>query len=325
MKYVIGVIATTLLVLGGGYAISGNQESKDTPTKNAQTDTEKLSVVTSFYPLQFALERIIGDLGTVTNVGEGKDPHYFEPTTQDILSMQKADLVVLQGADFEPWGDDILARLLADNVPVILATANIALHEGGHHHDENERKAGHEEETEEDHDHGTYDPHTWLDPVLFSEMVATITAEIITIDPANAAIYQANASALQSDLAMLDTEYKNRLAHCELTEVITSHEAFGYLAERYTFEVHSIAGLSTEDTPSISTLAELKEEAEEGIGVILLEENSVAAYGETLARETGLQTLSLNPIEFIVPSDENYVTLMRSNLDTFVTALTCNE
>jgi ABC-type Zn uptake system ZnuABC Zn-binding protein ZnuA len=75
----------------------------------------------------------------------------------------------------------------------------------------------------------------------------------------------------------------------------------------------------------MTTLAELRAEAAEGIGAILLEENSITAYGETLARETGLQTLSLNPIAHIIPANETYLTLMRKNLDSFATALVCNE
>ena len=285
--------------------------------------------------------------------------------------MQQSDLVVLQGADFEPWGDDVIARLEADGVQVVIATDAVELHEGGHdhgqehateadhtdehtddhadeshddehteeshddghkedehtdEHEENEPADEHKEGSHQDeHEHGAYDPHTWLDPVLFSEMVEYLTEQIATLDPSNAAVYRENAAALQTELAALDAEYATRLANCELDEVITSHDAFGYLADRYNFKAHSIAGLSTQDTPSVTTLAELRAEAAEGIGAILLEENSITAYGETLARETGLQTLRLNPIAHIIPANETYLTLMRKNLDSFAIALACNE
>jgi zinc transport system substrate-binding protein len=325
MKYSTGIIIAALLLAGGWYAISNNGASESESIDMTQSETEKLSIVTSFYPLQFVLGRIVGDLGTITNIGEGKDPHDFEPTIQNVLALQKADLVVLQGADFEPWGDDIIARLEADGVPVAIATADIELHEGGHHDEHEEESDEHEDEDEDEDEHGAYDPHTWLDPVLFSEVVANLTDEVALLDPSNATVYRANAAALQLELATLDTEYKNNLAACELDEVITSHDAFGYLAERYEFEIHAIAGLSTQDTPSAITLAGLREEAEEGIGAILLEQSSITAYGETLARETGLETLSINPISYIVPAGENYLTLMQSNLNTFATALKCNE
>jgi len=314
MKNVVKIIIGGVLLAGGVFFFFSNQGNQTNNTENMP-----LSIVTSFYPLEFALERIVGDFGTVTNVGEGRDPHSFKLSTQDMFAMQKSNLVVLQGDDFEPWGDDVVARLEADNVKVVIATANIELHKGGHDHEEDSHKNEHADE------HGSYDPHTWLDPVLFSKTVEYLTEKIVTIDPINAVAYLENAAELQSELAVLDTEYSDKLASCDLDEVITSHDAFGYLAERYNFNVHSIAGLSTQDTPSLTTLAELREEAEEGIGAILLEENSITAYGETLARETGLQSLSLNSIAYIIPVNENYLTLMRKNLDSFATALLCNE
>ncbi|MCA9358100.1 zinc ABC transporter substrate-binding protein [Candidatus Kaiserbacteria bacterium] len=333
MKYLFGIIIIFLFFAGIWYATSNTKMPEGESARTDVMHAEDISIVTSFYPLEFALTRIVGDVGTVTNIGAGSDPHNFEPTTKDMVAMQRADVVVLQGAEFEPWSDSTIDRLEADGVPVIIATDTIELHEGGHNHEdegheeaETEHENEHEEEVHEDeHHHGAYDPHTWLDPILFSQTVTYLTERISVIDPGNAATYQENAAILQSELAALNNEYENRLADCALTEVITSHDAFGYLAERYHFEVHSIAGLSTQDTPSVTTMAELKEEAAEGIDAILLEENSVAAYGETLARETGLQTLTINPIAYIVPTGHNYLTLMRSNLTAFATALQCHD
>jgi zinc transport system substrate-binding protein len=360
MNKTVGIIVGVALLIGGGFVLVGDQNQQQNSDNVAG-----LAVVTSFYPLQFALERIVGDLGQVTNIGAGRDPHDFRPSTQDVLKLKQADVVVLQGADFEPWGNDLKASLDGDRVPVIVATADIELHEGGHnhgedehsedehadeHHDEESEHAHeeeshdehedeeyeeyhieathaelHEDEHEEEHDHGAYDPHTWVDPVLMSEMVEHVAAEIARLDPANAETYLNNAAALQVELEALDIQYKNRLASCALGEVITSHDAFGYLGDRYGFKIHSIAGLSTQDTPSATTLAELRAEAAEGIGAILLEENSITAYGETLARETSLQTLSINPISYVIPAGADYFSLMQDNLDAFAVALNCNE
>lgn len=325
MKYFIGIIIATLAGLGIWH-VAVNKEK-------TSVDVDGIVIATSFYPLEFALERIVGEHGMVTNIGAGKDPHDFEPTTQDMLTLQQADLVVLQGADFEPWGDDVSERLEADGVPVVSATADLQLHEGGHHHhDEYEDAHDHEddhadehEDAHDGHDHGVYDPHTWLDPVLFSQSIDHLVHELAEIDSAHTDAYEANAAALQAELAALNMKYAETLGSCSLDEVITSHDAFGYVADRYSFEVHAIAGLSTQDMPSALTLASLKAEAEEGIGAILLEENSIAAYGETVAREAGLQTLRINPIAYIVPEGQNYLTLMEQNLNTFATALNCNE
>ena len=338
MKYTVGIVVGVLLIFGGWYLLFSNERGADSPAdldENAVTEPS-LTIAASFYPLEFAAKRIAGDLAEVVNIGGGRDPHDVQLSTQDVLAMQQADLVVLQGAELEPWGDDMIEQLEADGVPVHIATAYLTLmaldeHEDEHgdEHDEHaeeseEEHEGEEEEHEDEHDHGEFDPHTWLDPILFSETVAHLTEAIVALDSDNAATYEANAAALQAELIALDAEYESRLMNCELEEVITSHDAFGYIGSRYDFEIHAIAGLSTQDLPSATTLAELREEAEEGIGAILLEENSVASYGEALARETGLATLSINPIAYSVPTGEDYVTLMRTNLYTFAVALNCN-
>jgi len=347
MKNVLTLALITALFATGAWLFLGtdNHHENDHHDHDHHADEEHLhelvaaepvradgefSITTSFYPLQFALERIAGDLATVTNIGEGQDPHDYTPSTQDILALQQADLVVLQGAEYEPWGDNIIDQLEAASVPVVIATADIALHELGEdeHHDEHSDENHHEEEEhkdEHDHAHGDYDPHTWLDPVLFSETVEHLAESLVTLDPENADVYSANAAALQAELAALDTQHTTTLASCALEETITSHDAFGYLAERYSFTIHTIAGISTQDTPSIQTLAKLREEAEEGVGAILLEENAVAAYAETLSNETGLQTLPINPIAYVVPEGEDYLSLMQANLASFSTALACND
>jgi zinc transport system substrate-binding protein len=356
---VVALIAAAIL----GYFLFTNADSSD----SRQADGS-LSISTSFYPLAYAAEEIVGDLGTVTNIGEGRDPHDFRPSVQNIATLQRSDLVVLQGADYETWGDDVIEQLERDDVRVAIATEGLTLMEGGHDHhdhegenshgdedhhdkdtdhqhddeDHHEDEHDHDHEASEDHgdtdhhdedsdhdghdghDHGAFDPHTWLDPILFGETVEKLVDEIILIDPANADTYRANADDLLERLSAVDGAYREGLTNCALDEVITSHDAFGYLGARYDFEIHSIAGLSTQDSPSSVTLAELREEAEEGIGAILLEENAISAYGETLARETGLQTLPINPISYVIPEGENYITLMEQNLATLRTALECN-
>lgn len=161
--------------------------------------------------------------------------------------------------------------------------------------------------------------------MLMSEIAAVMTEKFSIIKPENRGVYESNLESLQKDLKVVDTEYTEQLSQCDLDEVITSHDAFGYIARSYGFEIHTISGLSTQDTPSVVTLTKLKEEADEGISTILLEENNIRDYGETLARETGLKTESINSIVSSIPSNTDYLDLMRSNLSAFKTALNCNE
>lgn len=340
MKNPFVILIAAALVLGGGWLLLNAYEAREQHESDHAHDEHReliakepvradgsFTITTSFYPLQFALEQIAGDLAVVTNIGAGVDPHDFRPSTQDILALQQADLVVLQGVEYEPWGDAVIEQLETAAVPVAIATAGLVLREAGadsHGHGEEEEHHEDEAEHEDEHDHGSFDPHTWLDPVLFSETVAELAEALGTLDPDNTATYETNAAALQAELATLNTEYQTILTSCELEETITNHDAFGYVADRYDIMIHTIAGISTQDLPSAQTLAELREEAAEGVGAILIEESSVSAYGETLAAETGLQTLPINPIAYIIPDGADYLSLMRANLNTFSTALACN-
>jgi zinc transport system substrate-binding protein len=382
MKKIISIIIALVVIGGGVWYLAADSTAPDHDGHGGELVAKEpvradgsFTIVTSFYPLAFALETLTEGVASVTNIGEGRDPHDVQLSTANVRDMEQADLVVLQGAGLEPWTEDIKNQLEREDVPVLLVTDTLELREGGHsddhddhadehaedeHHDEHGREDdtpahddhdhedGHEEHNHEEadhthseeehdehghdehedehheHDHGAYDPHTWLDPVLFSNTVGELVEALSTLDPENASLYEERGNTLQAELAALDNAYETRLATCTYDEVITSHDAFSYLGARYGFTIHAIAGLSTQDQPSAQTLANLREEAEEGVGAILLEQNSVAAYGETLASETGLRTLSINPIAYAIPDGENYLTMMERNLDAFADALQCN-
>lgn len=372
-----------LLILGGGvwYFTAADHDSEhghddhhdELVAKEPVRADGEFTIVTSFYPLAFALETLTADVATVTNIGEGRDPHDVQLSTANVRAMQEADFVVLQGAGLETWTDDVEIQLKREEVPLLKVTDKLELREGGHSHDHDDHEHGddahdhgdhhgeehahsevghehdhehsedehmhegethehehdhseeaHDEHSHDDHDHGAYDPHTWLDPVLFSQTVGELVEALSTLDPDNASLYEERGNALQAALTELDQVYENRLATCTYDEVITSHDAFSYLGARYGFTIHTIAGLSTQDQPSAQTLAKLREEAEEGVGAILLEQNSITAYGETLAAETGLRMLSINPVAYDIPAGEDYLSIMEQNLNTLADALQCS-
>jgi len=130
------IIAILLLVIGGGlYALStiSNQKTGSDVVSEETADNDTLTISTSFYPLEFALTEIVGDLGVVTNIASGVDPHDFRPSAQDILTLQRSDLVVLHGAELEPWGEDVKSQLVQAGIPVVLATEGLDLIEAGEH------------------------------------------------------------------------------------------------------------------------------------------------------------------------------------------------
>jgi zinc transport system substrate-binding protein len=326
-------IGIAVLVIGGWLLLSlyddhGHESGVDWPlvAKEPVRADGTFSIVTSFYPLAFIVEQLTGDLAEVQNLSAGQDPHDYQLTTRDRLAIERADLVIIQGTDFEPWGDGVIQEMRKKQAPLIVATTQLNLREYEDHDDEesHEDEELHEDD-EDDHGHGLYDPHTWLDPLLMKQKVETIATALSTLDPENAATYEANATTLLAELDALHEAYVSALSSCAVEEAIISHDAFGYLTNRYGIKTHAIAGLSTQDTPSATLLAALAAEAEEGITTILTEESSVTEFAETLARETGLALQPINPIAFAIPDGEDYFSLMRSNLDALVLAYSCGN
>ncbi len=305
--------------------------------KETETNNEnQKQIVASFYPLAFMAEEIGGKKVAVTNLAGSVSPHTYQLTPQDLVKLNNADLVLVQGAKLEPWSEDIVQELNQKSVNTLELSEHLELyefedheeHEDEHHeddeHEEEHEDEAHEEEGHDEHDHGKFDPHTWLSPVLASDMVDTIMQSMIEIDPENKTTYETNAQNLKSKFVALDTKFQTTLQNCTQNEVIISHDAYGYLARAYGFETHAIAGLSITDEPSAQILAELKEEAEEGMTHILVEKNSVKKFADTLANETGLGTLNVNPMgRGTLDPNKDFFDVMENNLESFSIALNC--
>lgn len=258
----------------------------------------KVSAVASFYPLVDAARGVGGDRVGVANLTPaGVEPHDIELNPRQLDRMAAADLVVYLGGGFQPAVEDAVRRARRT---VDVRTGLPDLVEG--------------------------DPHVWLDPVLFGQVVGTIEAALVEADPPAADGYHARADAYRRRLDELDAEFKAGLATCEERTIVTSHEAFGYLARRYGLEQLAISGLSPDAEPDPRHLAELSDLVKSrGVTTIFTEELVSPKVAETLARETGVKTAVLNTIEGLKKgSSEDYFSLMRENLATLRTALRCH-
>ncbi len=345
MKKTLIIISTLLL-------LSGCQVTTSTETETETQQSKSQNIVTSFYPLQFIAESIVGDLMEVSNVTQGKDPHSYSLTPQDIQSLQDADLFVFQGAGLESWAENIAENRTKPSFEVaekieLLATEDSHdshsdheqdhhsdeeddgheddHHDEDHHSDEDSHTEEHDEhEDEHGHNHGEFDPHTWLDPILLLESAEELTQEIIAIDPANQEIYEANLTNLSENLSQLDNSYSVGLSACSNKVAISSHDAFSYAEVRYGFKLFPISGLSPQDEPSSQDLEKLITEAsEQNITHILEEEYNNASFAETIQRETGLQVLQINPLGSTPQAGKNYIEVMQENLSSFQEAFQC--
>jgi zinc transport system substrate-binding protein len=290
----------------------------------AGADPDRIDVVAAFYPLQYLTERVGGDGVNVTNLAKpGAEPHDLELNPGQVGEVTEAELIVyLKG--FQPAVDEAIEQSGGDRSfdvagvePLLDASA------GGHSHEEEEGEEGHEGE-EEEHAGGK-DPHVWLDPTRLATIGDQLAQRLGAADPDRAADYTARAGQLRTELETLDQEYATGLANCQRREIVVSHTAFGYLAERYQLEQVGITGLTPEDEPSPQRLAEVAEEAREhGATTIFFETLVSPKVAETIAREVGAQTAVLDPIEGLQPgSDDDYLAIMRTNLTTLKSALSC--
>ena len=285
----------------------------DRDTRNADGT---LRVVASFYPLAEVAQRVGGDRVRVANLTPaGGEPHDFELTSRDLDRIETAAVLLYLGGGFQPAVERVVGRAGGEVVDVLTDELGLL---GGE--DEGD---GHEHDDE----HGT-DPHVWLDPALLKRIVPRVESALAAADPAGATIYAANAAAYGGELDVLDRDYKNGLARCDRRVIVSAHASFGYLARRYDLVQEPITGLSPEAEPDPRRLAELAAKVRrQGITTVFYESLVSPKVAHTLAREAGVTTAVLDPIEGLTKDDQRegktYLSIMRDNLAALRTALGC--
>lgn len=287
-------------------------------------EEDAVTVVAAFYPLAYAAERVAGDRAQVDNLTTpGAEPHDLELSISQTADVAAADLVVVLD-DFQPAVDAAVEENAEGEVLDVTEVVELRPLEenAGGDHDAEEGEAAQDEPGREG---GDLDPHFWQDPLLVADLGDAVAERLAAIDPEGEEEYAANAAALRSDLEELDQSYSDGLSGCARDAVVVSHEAFGYLA-RYDIDLESIAGLSPDSEPTAADLARLQDIiAEEGVTTVFSETLVSPALAETLARDTGVRTGVLDPVEGLSDSTagEDYLSLMRANLDALQEANDC--
>jgi zinc transport system substrate-binding protein len=301
-KVPASIVALLAVVCAAGAAAGCRQTAAQPPA---------LKVVASFYPLYFFAHEIAGDDAEVVNVTPpGSEPHDYEPSAQDMARMESAGLLILNGDGLEAWGDRVVATVDPRRTRVVVAGEGLAT---GKSANGGER---------------VLDPHVWLSPPLARAIVEKIERGFDEVDPRHAGRYVSRARVLDSSLRDLDAAYREGLAHCAKTDIVTSHAAFGYLAAEYHLNQVSIAGLSPDAEPSPRQLAAIAEFVKTHDETVIFFENLVSPrLSETLAMEVGAKTMVLDPLEGLTGDDaaagKTYFTQMRQNLASLESALQC--
>lgn len=278
-----------------------------------------MNVVVSFYPLEFATERIVGEeVNVETLTSPGVDPHDAELSPQSVAGVKQADLVVYS-AGLQPAVDQAVEGQASDHAFDVNGAADLV--EGSEqeeHSDAHDDAEAHEQEAHTD-EHGGIDPHFWLDPERMANVSQAIADELSRVDPDNAGMYQGNVEELVAELTALKQEYDTGLASCIQEDMITTHEAFGYIARPYGFHQISITGLTPDSEPSAARLAEVSEIVETSEATTVYSEVLLGAdTAQTVANETGAQVAVLDPVEGVTDASpgEDYFEIMRANLET---------
>lgn len=267
------------------------------------------TVVAAFYPIEQIISRVGGTaIDTATLVPPGKEAHEYEPTAQQLAGLNDADLVFFLGADFQPSVEKAIGNL-PESVTTIDLLQGLELVPLGSPAE------------------ASYDPHVWLDPANMITMVQSVTDALILKVPTFATTFESNAAKFIGELATLDREFETGLFACASRVLITTHQAFGYLALAYQLEQISIAGVSPGDEPSAKSLQQVIAAAKQaGVGTIFYEANLPDDLAETVANELDVATAKLDTGESDSSSQveaNGYIGIMRANLAALREGLAC--
>ncbi len=293
----VALLVTVSVILAG----CGSSDSSRSDSQAA-----KPHVIAAFYPLQFLATEIGSTDVTVANLtASGGEPHDLELSPSQVAEISFADLLIyLKG--FQPAVDEAFEQ----NPPKAVLDVSTIVPPAKH--------------GEADSEHSG-DPHIWLDPTTFAKLATAISEKLADLDSPSAEAYRSRAQSLVTRLENLDREYQSGLRTCQRRTIVTSHAAFGYLTERYNLEQIGISGISPDVEPSPARVAEVQRMIEDnGVTTIFFETLASPKTAQTLARDLGVKTAVLDPVEGLTDNAEaDYFSMMRANLTELRKALAC--
>lgn len=299
----------------------------------SQAEKRKIKIVTSIpylsdLVLQTSCHSKLLELNNL--IPPEKDPHHFHITRQERTQIETADLIIIIGADFEPWSRKIQKSndrnwLVITNNMELNKLANSDQHHQhgkhthaeGHHHDDH----GHE------HNHLEFDPHIWQSPVRTKQAAEKISKELQKMLPTEAKNIESCTTKYLQTLNLEVTRLKQQIATipAEKRKFATNHDALGYFASEFGFQVKSIVGLSDESSPTVARLKEIITEIkQENITALFLESTGNMRNIKTVSKETGVKiggTLYSDSLGTKGSGAETAIDMWKTNVNTILTAL----
>ncbi|RKQ35492.1 metal ABC transporter solute-binding protein, Zn/Mn family [Oceanobacillus halophilus] len=304
------LIKSIILLVLIGIITAGCTDDTLEPTET--TDDSILTIYSTVYPIQFAIEKIGGDtVNAKTVYPPGVDAHSYEPTSKEMTTIAKADAFIYLGAGMEAFAETAADALENQE----LALIEIGEHKELFHMEEDDE---HEEDHHE-HNHGDNDPHIWIDPERMLKMSEIIKDELVSLNPESEALYNENFTSLKEELIALDNKFTEILKTKSKKEILVAHAAYGYWEERYGIQQIAISGLSSSSEPSQKELTEIIDQAKNhNLTYIIFEQNSSNRVSEIIQSEIGAEALTIHNLAVLtdkdISNDEDYFSLMEENM-----------
>lgn len=317
-KIILAIIAILIIVIAG-IAIfkSGNSNNKD---------NDKIQVVVSNFASYDFLRAIIGDNDNIELtflLGAGKDSHSYDPTAQDLITIQNADLFVYLGGETENWVDEVLEALDDKDIKTICISDYVDTIE-------EQEIDGAELEDEEEEEEGAFDEHIWTSPTNAIKMINILEETMEEIDNENSTKYKENARDYIAQIEDIDNQIQEIVDNKVRDRLIFADKMpMQYFINYYDLKVSAaFSGCSTETEPSASTIAYLEEKVkEENIPVVLYIELNDGRVAKTIAEEAGngCEAMQIQTLHNVSLDDlnngETWVSLMTRNIDVLRKAL----
>jgi zinc/manganese transport system substrate-binding protein len=272
----------------------------------------QLRVATSFSILEDLVKNVGGSRVTITNfVPRNGDAHTYQPTTQDVKNLSKARLVFVNGLGLEAWFQKLLQNA-AGQAKVVTVSSGLKT-----------RTLSVGEER------GEIDPHLWWNLQNVIGYVKNIQVALGAADPSGKAIFSANAARYISALQGLDTWTVKEVQKIPVQnrKIVTNHDAFGYFAARYGFQIigNVIPSFGTESEPSAKETAALIDSIRKnGVKAIFTENTVPPKLAGQIAAETGAKIpppLYTDALGNIGSAGDTFLKAFKYNVTTVVSAL----
>ncbi len=300
----------------------------ETSESSESSDPRRLSIVVTNFPEYDFAHQIVQDNANVTMLLKpGAESHTYDPTPEDIITIQNSDMFVYVGGDSDEWVDDVLSSMDQSHMNIFrlmdaVETVPEELVEGM------EEEAEEEESAEDGEEEVELDEHVWTSPVNAMTIVRKMSETLETLDPANKDAYEKNASDYISELSDLDKEFQDVVSSAKRKEIIVGDRfPFRYFCDEYALSYYAaFPGCSTDTQASAKTVAFLIDKVKsDEIPIVFHIELSNEEMCNSIAEATGAKSELLNAVHNV--SDEDfkngvtYVSLMKHNVEVLKEAL----